>query len=253
MTLAELLASARGGQSVGFAQTRRELTSTAAEDRRTLNKALQGLKDSYTEAGEQFKDIKRDSSLGRLLGGAAGFLFGGAPGRAFGGTVGSEIGRAGRKVKNISSQLLDTTFGQGLRDRYDSSRNDINKFINTANQSFTDSLVSNAIQDLISGVSLERAGFTPEALRSIPGFARSTDAEGNVLGLGKGLQAAIAAGKSKTTARSAEDLISILTGAKTSNDIFNFLPDSGIRRDRSPSPISEDEQIRRDMMYEGFR
>jgi len=249
MTLAELLASARGGQSVGFAQTRRELTSTAEKDRRALNKAMMGLKDAYRGAGEQFEDIKRDSSLGRLIGKGVGFLVGGAPLASIFGTVGSEIGRAGRKVGSLPTELVNTTFFQGGREKFDASKADLNRFISRANASLSDSLVSNAISDFITSSQLVSAGITPERLRSIPGFTRSTDAEGNVLGLRRGIQSAF-------TGSSAEDLIASLTGGRAQQpeiSLRDFLPAPSRAVTTNITYPFADEETRRVMMYEGFR
>ena len=248
MTLAELLAIARGGQSVGFAQTKRELTSTAEKDRRALNRAMMGLKDAYKGAGEQFQDIKEDSSLGRLVGKGVGFAFGGAPLASIFGAVGSEIGRAGRKIKSVPTELVDTTFFQGSREKFDASKADLNRFISTANASLSDSLVSNAISDFITSSQLVSAGITPEKLRSIPGFARSTDSEGNVLGLRRGIQSAF-------TGSSAEDLIASLTGGRAQQpelSLRDFLPAGGGAVSNNIAPLSADEALRRLMMYEGF-
>jgi hypothetical protein len=250
MTLAELLAMVRGTLGAGFAQTGRALTSAAQKDRRTIQRGLTGLKDAYRGAGEQFEDIKRDSSLGRLIGKGVGFLVGGAPLASILGTVGSEVGRAGRKVKSIPTELADTTFFQGGREKFDASKADLNRFISRANASFSDSLISNAISDFITSSQLERAGITPEKLRSIPGFARSTDAEGNVLGLRRGVQSAF-------TGSSAEDLIASLTGGRAQQpeiSLRDFLP-AGRMMAAPPNiaPLGEDEALRRLMMYEGFR
>jgi hypothetical protein len=247
MTLAELLAMVRGNIGVGFAQTGRALSSVAQQDRRAIQRALTGLKDAYRSAGEQFEDIKRDSSVGRLIGKGVGFVVGGAPLAGILGAVGSEVGRAGRKVPAISTQLADTTFFQSGREKFDASKEDLNRFISRANASFSDSLVSNVISDFITSSQLQRAGITPERLRSIPGFVRSTDAEGNVLGLRRGIQSAF-------TGSSAEDLIASLTGGRArerETPLRDFLP---------PTPVGTnitypfaDEETRRVMMYEGFR
>jgi len=251
MTLAELLAMVRGTVGVGFAQTGRALSSVAQQDRRAIQRALTGLKDAYRSAGEQFEDIKKDSSIGRLIGKGVGFVAGGAPLASILGAVGSEVGRAGRKVKAIPTELADTTFFQSGREKFDASKEDLNRFIDRANASFSDSLVSNAISDFITSSQLERAGITPERLRSIPGFARSTDAEGNVLGLRRGIQSAF-------TGSSAEDLIASLTGGRAQQpelSLQDFLPSGnmGMAASANVPPLSADESLRRLMMYEGFR
>jgi|10_taG_2_1085330.scaffolds.fasta_scaffold43958_1 hypothetical protein len=233
MTLAEILAGARAGQAVGIGATGADLSITAERERRSIEEAQRSIREQAKYASDKAKKRERRRGVGRLIGGTLGFLAGGSAGKAVGSAIGQGLASAGHhgEVAGVRSGLGAGMFFSGAREDISAYERDTNRFISDANRGYKAKILTDVVGDYLTGRRMEQAGITKEAFQSIPGFARSTDAEGNVLGLRRGIQSAFKAEGSRTGTTIGSSLANFLTGGEAGmpeTSLLDFLPKDDI-------------------------
>ena len=227
MTLQQIIAGLGAGQAVGMAESGKDLTQESAAELFDIRGAGRAITEGGRKASDKDVRRKRRRGVGRVLGGFLGYLLGGslglAPlGLALGSLGGQGIAaltqRGGYKLGEVSSGLDNENklFYQGAREDVSAAERDTNRFVKSANDKYLTDIAVNTVRDYFLGSSLAESGITSKALRDIPAFAKSTDAEGNVLGLLKGAKASFGADKSR---RATEKLY----GESLGGDFFDLL------------------------------
>ena len=199
--LSQLAAARSSGQALG-GLAGLQLKKTGFEEQRALEDEIRRIEEF--EKAELQSAKKREGRRGR--GRLAGLLAGAGLAMATGGTslaiglagglgsaAGQELGARGlgtsaglgsrkRRLGRISKGLkAPGLFFGGKRKDIETMRTDLNKFLGDADRHFNQKVLTSAAIDAFSAY---RAGGT-----NLAKFARSTDAEGNVLGLIKGFKA----------------------------------------------------------------
>tara|TARA_R100000963_G_C4642691_1_gene106373 strand:+ start:35 stop:814 length:780 start_codon:yes stop_codon:yes gene_type:complete len=222
MTLQQIIAGLGAGQAVGMAEAGKDLTQESAAELFDIRGAGRAITEGGKEASDKDVRRKRRTGAGRVLGGFLGYLLGGPLGLAAGSLGGQGIAaltqRGGYELGEVSSGLDNENklFYQGAREDVSAVERDTNRFIKSANDKYLTDIAVNTVRDYFLGSSLAESGITSKALTDIPAFAKSTDAEGNILGLLKGAKASFGADKSK---RATEKLY----GESLGGDLFDLL------------------------------
>ena len=162
MTLAEIMAGARAGQSIGQAQSFTNLTGAAAEERRSLADARRQLEEQRKERERQAARQERRRGRGRTLGGllGAGLALLASGGTAAPLVLGAASGLgsfAGQKaagdlsLDDVRSGLGGGMFFRGAREDISGAERDVNRFLNEAEQNFKQRQAVSAIGDAITG------------------------------------------------------------------------------------------------------
>ena len=222
MTLQQIIAGLGAGQAVGMAEAGKDLTQESAAELFDIKGAGRAITEGGRKASDKDVRRKRRRGAGRVLGGFLGYLLGGPLGLAVGSLGGQTLAaltqRGGYKLGEVSSGLDNENklFYQGAREDVSAAERDTNRFVKSANDKYLTDIAVNTVRDYFLGSSLAESGITSKALRDIPAFAKSTDAEGNVLGLLKGAKASFGADKSR---RATEKLY----GDSLGGDFFDLL------------------------------
>ena len=227
MTLQQIIAGLGAGQTVGMAEAGKDLTQESAAEFFNIEGAGRAISEGERKALNKDVRRKKRRGVGRGIGAFIGFLLGGAPGAAIGSLGGQGLAaltqRGGYKLGEVSSGLDNENklFYQGAREDVSSAESDTNRFINQANDKYLTDIAINTVRDYFLASSFVEAGVTPKGIKDIGSFARSTDAEGNLLGLLKGAKASFGAEKSRAATK-------LLSDEFLDNDaLFKFLkPDS---------------------------
>jgi hypothetical protein len=175
MTLAEIMAGARAGQSIGQAQSFTNLTGTAADERRALADARRQLEEQQKErerqAAGQEKKRGRGRLIGSILGGLAGValapLTGGLSikgGAALGAGLGSFAGQKAAgdlSLDDVSSGLAGGMFFSGAREDISGAERDVNRFLSEAEDNFKQKQFTSAIGDAFTGYNVASLAGNP--------------------------------------------------------------------------------------------
>ena len=159
MTLAEIMAGVRAGQSIGQAQSFTNLTGTAADERRALADARRQLEEQQKERERQAAGQERKRGRGRLLGGLLGaglaFATGGTSlALGAGAGLGSFLGQKAvghLSLDDVSSGLGGGMFFGGAREDISGAERDVNRFLSEAEDNFKQKQFTSAIGDAITG------------------------------------------------------------------------------------------------------
>lgn len=222
MTLQQIIAGLGAGQAVGMAEAGKDLTQQSAAELFDIKGAGRAITEGSRKASDKDVRRKKRRGVGRFLGGLIGYILGGPAGLAFGSLGGQGLAaltqRGGYKLGEVSSGLdsENNLFYQGAREDVSAAERDTNRFVKSANDKYLTDIAVNTVRDYFLGSSLAESGITSKALGDIPAFAKSTDAEGNILGLLKGAKASFGADKAR---RATEKLY----GDSLGGDFFDLL------------------------------
>ena len=167
MTLAEILAGIRAGQSVGLSEAFTNLTGVAADERESILAARRDIKDQQEDREYEAAEQERKRGRGRLIGGILGGLAGAAlapltgglsikAGTALGAGLGSFTGQkvsGDLSLDDVRSRLGEGMFFQGARENVSGAVKDINRFLNEAEENFKQKQLTSAFGDAITGYS----------------------------------------------------------------------------------------------------
>ena len=246
-----LLAYISGGTSVGCKKGTTGINIKAGQDLSALNKLISSLGDVSGELGKEFVELEtsrgKGQTAGSIIGGLLGFtLSGGQPwaaaaGAGFGGYGGghlatrkdvSDIMRQKREKERLLANVKDTWFHSSKREGTQKTGRDIDRYISSANTQLKDRLFKNALLDT-AGAFLGASKFgkwDPKGIGSSYGdFMRSTDPEGNPLGVFGGMKAySTAAGsKAKMLAEASAAAASAVSAPKAVGKPLSSLLDLG--------------------------
>jgi len=246
-----LLAYISGGTSVGCKKGTTRINIKAGQDLSALNKLISSLGDVSGELGKEFVELEtsrgKGQTAGSIIGGLLGFtLSGGQPwaaaaGAGFGGYGGghlatrkdvSDIMRQKREKERLLANVKDTWFHSSKREGTQKTGRDIDRYISSANTQLKDRLFKNALLDT-AGAFLGASKFgkwDPKGIGSSYGdFMRSTDPEGNPLGVFGGMKAySTAAGsKAKMLAEASAAAASAVSAPKAVGKPLSSLLDLG--------------------------
>lgn len=172
MTLPEILAAARASQATGFSEAFTDLTGAAAEERADILAAQENIKDQQEAAERQTarQETKRGRArlIGGILGGLAGAalapLTGGLSVRA-GAAIGAGLGSFGAQkaagdlsLDNISSGLGEGMFFGRVRENISGKVQDLNRFLNEAEENFKQRQLTSAAGDALLASSIAGMG-----------------------------------------------------------------------------------------------
>lgn len=214
-----LLASIRGGTSVGAKKGSTGIDIKAGQDLSVLNKLLSSLGDVEGELGKEFVEMETARGKGQLAGSVVGSIIGfiasgGNPwGAAVGGGIGSyggghyatrkdvsDIMRQKREKERLLSQRKDTTFHSSKEESAEKYGKDIGRYISSANTQLKNRLLKNALLDAVGSYLM--AGkfkkWDPKGTGATLGdWMKTTGPEGDPLGVTGGIKAYSKAAKSK--------------------------------------------------------
>ncbi len=169
-----LLAAARAASGIGSASTGALLGLESLLEKTGIAESSRRLFESGRASAEAAQEQAADVNIGRLLLGGAGLLLGGVPGAFIGSLAGQFAGKRGRKRPQVSAGETDGMFYAGTRKKISQRAEDINRFIDRANESFgaqalftsiNDAFLANqaltALPGLKAAPSLLKAGVTP--------------------------------------------------------------------------------------------
>ena len=159
-----LLASIKGGTSVGGKKGSTGIITKAAQDLSSIQKLISSLGDVSGELGKEFVELEtsrgRGQTIGSLLGGGASFILSGgnpwatAAGAGVGGYGGghcaprkdvSDIMRQKREKERLLANVKDTWFHSSKREGTQKTGRDIDRYISSANTQLKDRLFKNAL------------------------------------------------------------------------------------------------------------
>ena len=246
-----LLASIKGGTSVGGKKGSTGIITKASQDLSSIQKLISSLGDVSGELGKEFVELEtsrgKGQTLGSLLTGGAAFLLSGgnpwatAAGAGLGGYAGghiatrkdvSDIMRQKREKERLLANVKDTWFHSSKREGTQKTGRDIDRYISSANTQLKDRLFKNALLDA-AGAFIGAGKFNkwdPKGIGSSYGdFMRSTDPEGNPLGVFGGMKAySTAAGsKAKMLAEASAAAASAVSAPKAVGKPLSSLLDLG--------------------------
>ena len=252
-----LLASIKGGTSVGGKKGSTGIITKAAQDLSSIQKLISSLGDVSGELGKEFVELEtsrgRGQTIGSLLGGGAAFILSGgnpwatAAGAGFGGYGGghiatrkdvSDIMRQKREKERLLANVKDTWFHSSKREGTQKTGRDIDRYISSANTQLKDRLFKNALLDA-AGAFIGAGKFNkwdPKGIGSSYGdFMRSTDPEGDKLGVFGGIKEYF---KDATPKAAAEVVPVGLSNIKVDPSTSNKYMGSGSFFDIAGGPIS---------------
>jgi hypothetical protein len=214
-----LLASIRGGTSVGAKKGSTGIDIKAGQDLSVLNKLLSSLGDVEGELGKEFVEMETARGKGQTAGGVVGsiigfILSGGNPwGAAAGGGIGSyggghlatrkdvsDIMRQKREKERLLENRKNTLFHSSKEESAERYGKDLGRYISSANTQLKDRLFKNSLLDAATAYLM--AGkfkkWDPKGTgASLGDFMKTTGPEGDTLGVTGGIKAYSKAAKSK--------------------------------------------------------
>jgi hypothetical protein len=214
-----LLASIKGGTSVGAKKGSTGIDIKAGQDLSVLNKLLSSLGDVEGELGKEFVEMETARGKGQLAGGTAAgitafILSGGNPlitalatggGSYAGGHYAtrkdvSDIMRQKREKERLLENRKNTLFHSSKEERAEKYGKDLDRYISSANTQLKDRLIKNSLLDA-AGSYLMAGKFKkwdPKGTgASLGDFMKTTGPEGDPLGVTGGIKAYSKAAKSK--------------------------------------------------------
>lgn len=156
-----LLAALSGGIKTASAATGNILDRILSKERSDIRESKRSLLESEREVGETPTDV----NLRRLIAGGAGLLLGGVPGAFLGSLVGQTTAKGTRKPK-VSYDSKPGMFYSGAREAISDRAEDVNRFIERANQSFAATALVRSAQDAFTA---------NQVLKAFPGLNASPE------------------------------------------------------------------------------
>jgi|TARA_R100001460_G_scaffold76663_2_gene117647 hypothetical protein len=156
-----LLAALSGGIKTASAATGNILDRILSKERSDIRESKRSLLESEREVGETPTDV----NLRRLIAGGAGLLLGGVPGAFLGSLVGQTTAKGTRKPK-VSYDSKPGMFYSGAREAISDRAEDVNRFIEKANESFAATALVRSAQDAFTA---------NQVLKAFPGLNASPE------------------------------------------------------------------------------